>query len=436
VGLTERTEDTEIDVGHRFTQIDTDEHKIFSIFSVKTVRGPGGNGDTPDIHPSSIPDGVIESLKKCAISMSIYKKKLFFLAALSLLGLLLNSSPDAAPPPPAEGTPGEPAARTLAPTPAGSPEAGDLLKIHFIDVGHGDACLIQTPGGHTILIDGGYSDVADDVVDYIKKAGVKEIDLVIATHPHSDHVGGLTSVLTHFPVKMVLDSGKPHTSVTYQRFLKAVKAGGKIKYVLGRAGQVHRYDAVTISVLSPTEPLSKNLNNCSIVCRLVYGEISVMFTGDAEVAAEKAIMRRNLNIKSTILKVGHHGSDTSTSPTFLRAVAPKVAIISCGRRDSGNSPHAESTLKGRGVTVYRTDIDGTILVESNGEDYIVKARRQKAYPDYEIPPEHKGKIIGNWKSMIYHLPGGAYYQKVSPESRRYFATEVEAKRAGYRRSLQ
>lgn len=369
--------------------------------------------------------------------MSIYKNKLFSLAALSLLGLLLNGSPDAAPPPPAEGTPGEPAARTPALTPAGSPEAGDLLKIHFIDVRHGDACLIQTPGGHTILIDGGYSDVAGDVVNYIKEAGVKELDLVIATHPHSDHVGGLTSVLTHFPVKMVLDSGKPHTSVTYQRFLKAVKAGGKIKYVLGRAGQVYRYDEVKISVLSPTEPFFENLNNCSIVCRLVYGKISVMFTGDAETEAERTIMRRNLDMKSTILKVGHHGSNTSTSPTFLRAVAPKVAIISCGRKDSGNAPAAESPLKRRGVKVYRTDVDGTILVESDGgKDCTVKTRRQKAYPDYGILPEQKGKIIGNRKTMMYHLPGGAYYRKASPESRRYFGTEEEAKRAGYRRSLQ
>jgi len=383
-----------------------------------------------------MPGGVIKSLgRKYAIPMSIYQKRLSFLAALSLLGLLLNTSPDASPPPPAENTPGKPAATAPAPTPMGSPRASDLLKVHFIDVRHGDACLIQTPGGHTILIDGGYSDVADDVVGYIKEAGVKELDLVIATHPHSDHVGGLAYVLTRFPVKMVLDSGKPHTSVTYQRFLKAVKASGRLKYLLGRAGQVYHYDAVKISILHPSEPLPKNLNNCSIVSRLVYGEISFMFTGDAEVEAERTIMRRNLDIESTILKVGHHGSDTSTSPTFLRAVDPEVAIISCGKKDSGNSPPAERSLKRHGVTVYRTDIDGTILVESDGKDYTVKTHRQKAYPDYGIPPEQKGKIIGNQKSMIYHLPGGAYYRKVSPESRRYFGTEEEAKRAGYRRSL-
>ena len=368
--------------------------------------------------------------------MSMYQKKISFLTALSLLGLLLNASPDAAPQPPAEGTPGKPAAVAPAPTPAASPEADDLLKVHFMDVRHGDACLIQTPGGHTILIDGGYSGVAGDVVDYIKKAGVKELDLVIATHPHSDHVGGLAAVVTRIPVKMVLDSGKPHTSVTYQRFLKAVKAGGKIKYALGRAGQVYQYDAVKISILSPTDSLPENLNNCSIVSRLVYGEMSFMFTGDAEVEAEKAIMGRHSYIKSTVLKVGHHGSDTSTSLTFLRAVDPKVAIISCRRKDSGNAPAAESKLRRRGTKVYSTDNDGTILVESDGDGYEVRTHAGNVYPDYEIPPEYKGKIIGNRKSMIYHLPGGAYYLKVSPESRHYFATEAEAKRAGYRRSLQ
>ncbi len=368
--------------------------------------------------------------------MSACYRKMSFLAPLLLIGLLLNASSAATPQPSPGATPAQPVATATVHTPAETPKANDLLRAHFIDVGHGDSCLIQTPGGHTILIDAGYWDVADDVVDYIKKAGVKEIDLVIATHPHSDHVGGLAAVISRIPVKMVLDSGKPYTSVTYQKFLEAVKSRPKIKYALGRAGQVYRYDGVTLSILSPTDPLPKNPNNCSIVSRLVYGNVSFMLTGDAEVEVEKAIMRRNLSIKSTILKVGHHGSSTSSSPTFLRAVAPRVAVISCGTKETGYAPDAEGKLRRQGVKVYRTDVNGTILVESDGKDYTVKTLGQNAYPDYAAQPGRSGKIVGDQKSMIYHVPGGAYYNKVPPGSRRYFATEEEAKRAGYRRSRE
>jgi beta-lactamase superfamily II metal-dependent hydrolase len=301
--------------------------------------------------------------------MSAHFKKMFLFAPFLLVGLLLNAAPAVTANPTA--TPEEPVLTKPVPTPAKAPESNDRLRVHFINVGHGDSCLIQTPGGHAILIDAGYRGVADDVVDYVKKAGVKELDLVIATHPHADHVGGLTKVISSIPVKMVLDSGKAHTSRTYQRFLEAVKARPKIKYALGRAGQVYRYDDVTLSILGPTDPLPRKINDCSIVGRLVYGNVSFMLTGDAEAKAEKAIMRRHSGIRSTVLKVGHHGSKTSTTPTFLRAVMPRVAIISCGTKASGNDPDAEAKLRRRGVKVYRTDVDGTIIVDSDGKDYTV-----------------------------------------------------------------
>lgn len=360
-------------------------------------------------------------------------KRMFSLAPLLLAGLLLNASSAVPPRPSPCATP--PAAASL-PAPAESPGAKADLRVHFIYVGHGDSCLIQTPGGHAILIDAGSSGAADGILDYVKKAGVKGLDLVIATHPHSDHLGGLAKVISGIPVEMVLDSGKSHTSVVYQKFLEAVKSNPKIKYVLGRAGQAYRYDDVTLSILSPTDPLPKNLNNCSVMSRLVYGNVSFLFTGDAEVEAEKTIMRKNLGIRSTVLKVGHHGSSTSSSPTFLRAVAPKAAVISCGTKESGYAPDAEAKLRRQGVKIYRTDLDGTVVVESDGKDYTVKTLGHDAHPDYAVPPEQRGKIVGNQKSMIYHVPGGAYYNKVAPGSRRYFATEEEAKRAGYRRSRE
>lgn len=328
-------------------------------------------------------------------------------------------------------------AGTGAGTAVPAPQARKTLKVHFIDVAHGDACLIQTPGGNNILIDGGYIDVANDLMRYLRGAGVKRFALVIATHPHSDHIGGLPPVLAGFPVEMVLDSGRVHPTGAYKKFMEAIKARPETKYKLARAGQVYRVDDVTITILSPREPLSNDINDCSIVCRLVYGNTSIMFTGDAGEKIEKQIIRRGGIIRSNVLKVAHHGSSSSTSALWLNAVAPQVAVISCKEREF--DPSAVRKLNKRGTKLFRTDLNGTILLVSDGEKYTIKPAGEQpvqpqGYADFPVPPEHAGKIIGNVKSKVYHLPGGKYYLKTAPANRRYFATGTEAEAAGFHRS--
>jgi beta-lactamase superfamily II metal-dependent hydrolase len=292
------------------------------------------------------------------------------------------------------------AERTLAPAPKASPLAspaahaplkahppiagqGDILIAHFVDIGHGDSCLIQTPGGSNILIDGGFSDVGQFLVSYLKRAGVKKLAMVIASHPHSDHIGGLPEILKEFDVETVLDSGKVHPTTSYRSFMEAVKASQETTYTLARAGQVYKVGGVTLNILSPRDPLPRDVNDCSIVCRLVYGDVSIMFTGDAGEDMERKIVQHGGVLKSTALKVPHHGSKTSSSSPFLRAVNPAIAVISCRekeRRGTG-APHAVHKLKTRRSDIYRTDQDGTILFESDGKTYIIKTLGDQAVPD-------------------------------------------------------
>jgi competence protein ComEC len=246
----------------------------------------------------------------------------------------------------------------------------ERLILHFIDVGHGDACLIQCPDGATILVDAGsgydYGRGSETtfVIDYLKKVGVRKLDLVIATHPHSDHVGMLGGVLKEFSADLVLDPGKTHTTSAYRRFLEAVRANENTRYKLARAGQNYRFGDVTLKIFYPTDRLRNKINDCSIVFKLQYGKFSALFTGDAEAAAEGDILRAHLPVKSTLLKVGHHGSSSSTTAPFLSAVAPEIAVISC-RAPQNRRYHmeVERRLKSHGVKVYRTDAGGTIIME-------------------------------------------------------------------------
>ena len=261
-----------------------------------------------------------------------------------------------------------------------SPAAPSRVKplgLTFIDVGHGDACLVQCPDGQNILIDGGFRYYESFVIKALKKAGVKKLDMIIATHPHADHVGGLAAVIKAFPVDLVLDSGKPHPTPIYRDFLETIKTHPAVKYKMGRAGQVFRFGKVTMKILHPGNRLSSNINNCSIVCRLTYGDFSVLFTGDAEKEAEAQIRRRGYTLKSDVLKVGHHGSNTSTTRPFLRAISPKVAVVSSSA-GSSRRYHAEvlRRLRTAGIKVFRTSENGTILIESDGKGFKVTPSRE------------------------------------------------------------
>ncbi len=309
------------------------------------------------------------------------------------------------------------------------------LKVHFIDVGQGDSILIQPPDGTTILIDGGKIWCYTFLADYLRRAGVKKIDYLIVSHPHGDHYGGLIKILKTFKVDNLLVSGQKDTTDHYQRFMETVDSLKGVKYKLARAGDRYSFGEVELLIMHPSDRLSDNLNDCSIIAKLIYGDVSFLFTGDAEEDAELEAIGRGYNMKSTILKVAHHGSRTSTDQYFLSRISPKEAIISVGE-DNGYghpTPQVLRRLKRGGIKTYRTDLDGTILYLSNGKEYRVELPGKAVYPEYDIPPENRGKAIANRETLIYYKPREELARRVPPEDRIYFDTGAAAEIAGYRR---
>ena len=263
---------------------------------------------------------------------------------------------------------------------AGSPgSGGPHLAVHFIDVGQGDSILVQAPSGKTMLVDGGPVDASDRLVAYLKAQKVSRIDVLVATHPHADHIGGLIEVLRTFVVGLVVDSGKVHTTATYERFLTLIDQKN-IRFRLGRAGDgIDLGPGLDARILHPSEPLPENMNDCSVVIRLQYGKVGFLFTGDAEREAENAILRSGADLHATVLKVAHHGSRTSSSPWFLKAVEPAVGVILVGAGNSYGHPHRITLLNLAGYVdrVYRTDVDGDVVVITDGTTFRVDTARGK-----------------------------------------------------------
>lgn len=251
----------------------------------------------------------------------------------------------------------------------------DNLVVNVIDVGQGDAILIRTPADVT-LIDSGDTPARDKLVAYIKKQGIKTIDNFIVTHPHADHLGGATAILDNFTVKHVYDSGQTTTSALYRQYLTAV--GKKnTPFSLLAAGQEIAIGGGKLTVFNPPTPpfpADAGLNNNSIVVRLTYGRFAMLLTGDAEQEAEAAMVEKYAAaLPSQVLKSGHHGSRTSSSAAFLKAVNPETAVISVGAGNEYHHPHP-SLLKryaDRKIKVYRTDTDGTVTITSDGKTYSV-----------------------------------------------------------------
>jgi competence protein ComEC len=248
------------------------------------------------------------------------------------------------------------------------------LSVYFLDVGQGDSTLVLF-SNKSILIDAGEADMGDRVVRDLKALGVSRIDFLVATHPHSDHVGGMQKVLAAFPVGQVLDSGLPHTSSTYEHFLETIEQKN-IPYRVAEQGQTIDIDpALTIFVLSPPiERFSDDPNTNSVVLRISYGTVAFLFAGDMGGESENALVKSGYPLDAKFLKVGHHGSYSSTTSSFLERVRPETAIIMVGKDNPYGHPHQETLdlLKRYGVTVYRTDLDGTIVIRSDGMSYSVK----------------------------------------------------------------
>jgi beta-lactamase superfamily II metal-dependent hydrolase len=261
------------------------------------------------------------------------------------------------------------------------------LQIYALDVGQGDSELIITPEGKSVLIDAGTPQAADEVVAALRKRDVRSLDLAVATHPHADHIGGMTSVIENFGVKNFLDSGRKYPSKEYLRMLNALDKKG-IKVIDAKKGMKFDLDSgVALEVLNPQgnnqwiEEVRRGgsvENANSVVLRLSYGNFSMLFTGDAETETEDLMMKSGVTLRAQVLKVGHHGSRYATSSRFLEAVAPEDAVISVGAGNRYGHPAQQTLdrLRKAGVKVYRTDLNGEIAIVTDGNTFEIHPARQ------------------------------------------------------------
>lgn len=249
-----------------------------------------------------------------------------------------------------------------------------ILKVHYIDVGQGDSIFIELPNKEAMLIDAGEASKGKTVAEYITSLGYKKIDYLIGTHPHTDHIGGLAHIINSFDITKIYMPKVVSTSKTYENLLNTI-ALKNLKITTARAGvNIVSCDDLTVDIISPTKESYSNLNSYSVVTKIKYGDRKFLFMGEAEVQSENEILT---DVSSDVIKVGHHGSDTSSSETFVNKVKPKYAIIMVGSNNRYKHPY-QSTLDrwhNIGAEIYRTDLNGNIIVTSDGSSLDIKTSK-------------------------------------------------------------
>lgn len=255
-----------------------------------------------------------------------------------------------------------------------SREQKDLLTVTFLDVGQGDAAVLQC-GGQSMMIDGGKAKASSYIYSWLKKNQISHLDVMVATHTDADHIGGLSGALNYAKVGTAYCPVTSGTTKTFQSFVKYLKKQGK-SITVPKAGDEFSLGGAQVRILGPTDSQAEG-NNSSIVLKVTFGDTSFLFTGDAEREEEQELLESGYDLESTVLKVGHHGSDTSTSYLFLRTVNPQYAVISVGADNTYGHPTETvlSRLRDADVKTYRTDLQGTITAVSDGKKVTFQTER-------------------------------------------------------------
>lgn len=252
-----------------------------------------------------------------------------------------------------------------------SSEGNSDVSVHFLDIGQGDSIFVELPNGECMLIDAGVANKGEFIESYISESGYNKIDYLVATHPHADHIGSMAYIVSNMDIGQVYMPNVSTTTKTYEKLLEAIQQKGlKIKSAKAGMNIVEESD-LRVDILAPVKIDEDELNNCSIIIKITYGYDSYLFIGDAE---KEELDTVSSDMSADVLKVGHHGSRTSTTEKFLEQVNPKYAVISCGADNDYGHPHKETIdlLKMLDVEYYRTDIEGTITITSDGSrNYII-----------------------------------------------------------------
>ena len=267
-------------------------------------------------------------------------------------------------------------------SPAPTLPASGELKVYVIDVGQGESILITTEE-NSLLIDAGENDKGDEVLDFIKQLGLTELDYVLATHPDSDHIGGMDTVLENIDVPGGVFFGEMPddlipTTKTYEDVLDVIEEKDIPLFTAAAGDTIDLGSGAVLTVLGPVDPqAADSKNNTSLVTRLDFGESSFLFNGDQEEDMEEMLVQSGADLDCDVMTMGHHGSSTSSSQEYLDAVTPEYASISCGRGNQYGHPHDETIekLEAMGVEHYRTDLDGNITFTSDGETISVRTEK-------------------------------------------------------------
>lgn len=307
------------------------------------------------------------------------------------------------------------------------PPADDTLTVHYIDVGQADCALLEC-GGQYMLIDGGNVNDSSLVVSYLQKQGVQELALVVCTHAHEDHVGGLPGVLAVYPTNAVWSPTRTYSSNCFDDFVYYTDQQD-LFITIPKPGDRFGLSNAQVTVLGPVTAYA-DPNNTSIVLMVRFGENRFLFTGDMEKDAENDMLDAGADVKADVLKMGHHGSETSTGYRFLYAVDPTYAVISVGKGNTYGHPHDEpmSRLWDADVTVYRTDELGTIVAVSDGKNITFSWENAAARPA-DSSASAAEYYIGNKNSKVLHQPDCTGLPAEKNQIR--FETYDDAIRQGY-----
>ncbi len=262
------------------------------------------------------------------------------------------------------------------------------LTVCFLDVGQGDCAVVQTPGGHVLVVDSGGASETDDqgrrtLLPYLRSKGIRRIDALLLTHPDADHIGGASTVLRRMDVRKLLINDVPAVDPIFRQVLSTARERGVEIVKVARGMRLEFDDSVTAEVVGPPagrKPLWQHPdNNASLVVRLSFGSTRFLLTGDAEAEAEQELLSSGVDLRADVLKVGHHGSKTSTTDAFLARVNPQAAVVSAGRANRFGHPHPDvvARVAERRMSIFRTDRDGAITCESDGKQIAISTHRVK-----------------------------------------------------------